>query len=52
MGFRSFYFVYRHTVSRNYGRSLMSRHRLTVTQISFGSAARPDRLAIAQTQFL
>ncbi len=37
MGFRSFYFVYRHTV-RNYGSALMSRNRLTVTQISFSSA--------------
>jgi hypothetical protein len=32
MGFRSFYFVYRHVV-RNYGSNLISRHRLAVTRI-------------------
>jgi hypothetical protein len=42
MGFRSFYFVYRHTV-RNYGSALISRDRLRIIRIVFSSAARPDR---------
>jgi hypothetical protein len=41
MGYRSFYFVCRHTVVRNYGSALMSQHRLAVDLISFEAPFRP-----------
>jgi hypothetical protein len=37
MGSRSYFFVRRHFV-RNYGSALMSRNRISVTQISFSNA--------------
>jgi hypothetical protein len=37
MGFRSYFFVRRHFV-RNFGSTLMSRHRFSVTKIVFSSA--------------
>jgi hypothetical protein len=35
MGYRSYFFVRRHVVVRNYGSTLMNQHRLTVTKIVF-----------------
>jgi hypothetical protein len=39
MGFRSYFFVRRLVIARNYGSALMSQHRFTVTKIVFRSAA-------------
>jgi hypothetical protein len=35
MGFRSYFFVRRFVIARNYGSALMSQHRFTVTKIVF-----------------
>jgi hypothetical protein len=41
MGSRSYFFVRRFVIARNYGSALMSQHRLSITQIVFSSAVRP-----------
>jgi hypothetical protein len=35
MGYRSYFFVRRHVIARNYGSALMSQHRFSVTKIVF-----------------
>jgi hypothetical protein len=43
MGFRSYYFAFRHVVVQNYGPALISQDRITITRIVFVAphAARP-----------
>jgi hypothetical protein len=35
MGFRSYFFVRRFVIARNYGSALMSQHRISITRIVF-----------------
>jgi hypothetical protein len=47
MGFRSYYFVRRFVIRRNYGSALMSQHRISITRIEFCSAARSQLLPVS-----
>jgi hypothetical protein len=47
MGSRSYFFVRRFVIARNYGSALMSQHRLSITKIVFCSAARSQLLSVS-----